>query len=66
MNYNPELIKILKRFFFFSFKKKGKVQVWWFENTWLMGNGTIRRCGLIGVGVALLEKFVTVGVDLRS
>jgi hypothetical protein len=40
--------------------------VWWFEqvwphrfmclNVWLLGSGTIRRCGLVGVGVALLEE----------
>ena len=25
-------------------------------STWPRGSGTIRRCGLIGVGVALLEE----------
>jgi hypothetical protein len=29
--------------------------MWWFEYAWPMGNGAIRRCGLLGVGVALLE-----------
>jgi hypothetical protein len=29
-------------------------------NAWPMGSGTIRRCGLIGGGVALLAKYVTV------
>ena len=24
-------------------------------NAWLIGSSTIRRCGLVGVGVALLE-----------
>jgi hypothetical protein len=26
----------------------------WFEYAWPMGSGTIRRCGLVGVGTALL------------
>jgi hypothetical protein len=30
--------------------------LWWFEYAWPMGNGTIRRCGLVGIGVALLEE----------
>ena len=30
--------------------------MWWFEYAWPMGNGTIRRCGLVGGGVALLEE----------
>jgi hypothetical protein len=30
--------------------------VWWFEYGWPVGSGTIRRCGLIGGGVALLEE----------
>jgi hypothetical protein len=25
-------------------------------NAWLRGSGTIRRCGLVGVGVALLQE----------
>ena len=29
--------------------------VWWFEYTWPK-RGTIRRCGLVGVDVALLEE----------
>ena len=27
-------------------------------NAWSMGSGTIRRCGLVGVDVALLEEVV--------
>ena len=30
--------------------------LWWFEYACPMGNGNIRRCGLIGVDVALLEE----------
>jgi hypothetical protein len=30
--------------------------MWWFEYAWSMGSGTIRKCGLAGIGVALLEK----------
>jgi hypothetical protein len=26
-------------------------------NTWHRGSGTVRRCGLIGVGVAFLEVY---------
>lgn len=29
--------------------------VWWFDYAWIMGSGTVRRHGLIGGGVALLE-----------
>ena len=25
-------------------------------NAWSIGSGTVRRCGLVGVGVALLEE----------
>jgi hypothetical protein len=35
--------------------------LWWFEDAWL----TIRRCGLVGVGLALLEE-VTVGVGFEA
>jgi hypothetical protein len=28
-------------------------------NAWLIGSGTIRRCSLVEIGVAFLEKFVT-------
>ena len=31
-------------------------RLWWFENTWPMWSGTIRRCGLVGISVALLEE----------
>lgn len=30
--------------------------LWWFEYTWPKGSGTIRMCGLVVVGVALLEE----------
>jgi hypothetical protein len=30
--------------------------MWWFENSWPMDIDTIERCGLVGVGVALLEE----------
>ena len=30
--------------------------VWWFEYACPMGSGTVRRYGLVGVGVALLEE----------
>ena len=30
----------------------------------LLGNGTVRRCGLIGVGVALLEELCHCGHGL--
>jgi hypothetical protein len=30
--------------------------VWWFEQSWLMGSGTNRRHGLVGISVALLEE----------
>ena len=33
-------------------------------NAWPTGNGTIRRCGLIGVGVALLEEMCHCGREL--
>jgi len=29
---------------------------WWFEYAWPMGSRPIRRCGLVVVGVALLEE----------
>jgi hypothetical protein len=29
--------------------------MWWFEYAWLMESGTIRRCGLVEVGVALWQ-----------
>ena len=38
--------------------------LWWFEWKWSdrpIGSSTIRRCGIVGVGVALLEKRVTGG-----
>lgn len=28
----------------------------WFEYAWLKGNGTIRRYGLVRIGVALMEE----------
>ena len=30
------------------------------------GSGTIRRCDLVGVGVALLKEDVTVGVGFKT
>jgi hypothetical protein len=30
--------------------------LWWFDYAWPMGSDNIRRCGLVGVGVVLLEK----------
>lgn len=30
--------------------------LWWFKYACPMGNATIRRCGLFGVGVALVEE----------
>jgi hypothetical protein len=30
------------------------------------GNGTSRRCGLIGIGVPYWKKCVTVGVDFKT
>ena len=30
--------------------------MWWIECAWPMGTGTIRRYGLVGIGVVLLEK----------
>lgn len=34
----------------------GAPALWWFEYAWHMGSSTIGRCGLIGRGVALLDK----------
>ena len=31
-------------------------QLWWFEYAWPMESDTIRRCGLIGIGMALLKE----------
>lgn len=31
-----------------------------------LGSSTIRRCGLVGLGVTLLEKVITAGQALRS
>lgn len=28
----------------------------WFEYAWPRGSGTVRKCGLVGVGVPLLEE----------
>ena len=36
--------------------------MWWLEYAWLMGSGTIRRYGLVGIVVPLLEEGVTVRV----
>ena len=32
------------------------ILLWWFEYAWPMGSGTIRKCGLNGGNVALLEE----------
>ena len=34
-------------------------------NTLGLGNGTIRRCGLVGVGVAMLGNCVIVGMAFK-
>lgn len=34
-------------------------------NAWPLGSGTVRRCGLSGVSVALLENHVTLGVGFE-
>lgn len=34
-------------------------------NAWSMGSSTIRRCGLVGAGVALVGEVVTVGVSFE-
>jgi hypothetical protein len=31
------------------------ISLWWFEDAWPMESGAVRRCGLVGIGVALLE-----------
>ena len=33
-------------------------------NIWPIGNSTIRKCGLVRVGVALLEEICYCGVEL--
>jgi hypothetical protein len=38
--------------------------LWWFKYAWPMRNGTIRRCGLVSLGVALLEEVHHCGVRL--
>jgi hypothetical protein len=43
-----------------------KIRLWWFEYAWPMGSGTLRRCGLVGVGLALLEEESWWGWALRS
>ena len=36
------------------------------SNAWLVGSGTIRRCGLVGVGVPLLEEICHCGGRLQG
>jgi hypothetical protein len=38
--------------------------VWWFGYTWPMGSGSIRRRGLFGVGMTLLEEIHHCGGEL--
>ena len=40
--------------------------VWWFEYVWPTKSGTIRRCGLTGGSVALLEVCHCGGETLKS
>jgi hypothetical protein len=30
--------------------------LWWFKYAWPIESDTIRRCGLVGIGVALLKE----------
>lgn len=30
--------------------------LWWFAYAWLVGSGTIRSCGFVGIGVASLKE----------
>jgi hypothetical protein len=39
---------------------------WWFEYAWTMESGTIRKCSLVGVGVALLEEMHHCGGGVRG
>ena len=42
--------------------------LWQFECNWphkLIGSDTIRRCGFVEVGLALLEECVTVGAGFE-
>ena len=32
------------------------IWLWWFRYAWPMGSGTVRRYGLVGGGLALLEE----------
>jgi hypothetical protein len=40
------------------------IYVWWFEFVWPMGSDTIRRCGLVGTGVAFLAEVSHSGARL--
>jgi hypothetical protein len=48
----------------YSRKQKHSFSVWCLEYDWPRGSGTIRRCGLIGGGVALLEEVCHCGGGL--
>ena len=37
-----------------------------YSNAWPMGNGTIRRCSLVGVGGALLEEVYHCGLGFEA
>jgi hypothetical protein len=41
-------------------------EVWWFEYAWPIGSSTIRRCGHVGIGVALMEEVCHCGGGLWS
>jgi hypothetical protein len=38
--------------------------MWWFEYAWPMESDTIRRCGLVRIGVALLMEVCHYGSGL--
>jgi hypothetical protein len=49
--------KTLTEGFLYSAVKSEKISMlWWFKYSWLMGSGIVGRCGLVGIGVVLLEK----------
>jgi hypothetical protein len=49
------IFHVLFYFLFFNFYLESGWMMWWSEDAWPMGSGTIRKCGNVGVGVALLE-----------
>ena len=60
--------KALQKNSVLSHKKDNKTfkVVWWFEYTWPVGCGAVRRCCFVGVAVACWRKYITVGVGLSS